>query len=215
MFDQRPPSRPIGLIVAFVAPRAFGHALRCTVAALALSSLHATHAHGAEADPEAGRRSTVTCNGCHAQAGMQTVPNLGGQSPTYFVSAMRAYQDGTRSHATMRDVAKAWSDKELKNLAAWYAQFGKPANAEASVAERLSDVVACEACHGPEGRAPTNPESPVLAGQKVTYLKTALKEYREGKRAHAVMQGAAANLGDADIDALAQYFAKLPGITVK
>jgi len=146
---------------------------------------------------------------------MQSVPNLGGQSPTYFVASMRAYQEGKRAHATMRDVAKTYTDKDLKNFAAYYAQFGKQDGDGGGVSEKPAVSAQCEACHGPLGRAPVNPESAVLAGQKAAYLKLVLKEYREGTRTHAVMQQAAASLTDADIEVLGVYFSQLEGLLVK
>lgn len=171
------------------------------------------NAMAAGGDPEAGRKKTVTCNGCHAQSGMQSVPNLGGQSVPYFIAAMRAYQDGKRSHSTMRDVAKSYSDKELKNFAAYYAQFR--AVAEGASAEAPSAAAVCASCHGSEGREPVNVESPVLAGQKAAFLKLTLQEYRDGSRKHAIMQLQAATLTDTDIDALAGYFSGLKGLVVK
>ena len=149
-----------------------------------ISFLHALSVYGAGGDPEAGRRQTVTCNACHGQASLQSVPNLGGQSFAYFVSAMRAYQeDGKRSHGTMRDVAKAYKDKELKNFAAHYAQFASMA--EGSGAAKPVQASVCEGCHGQEGRSPTNPESAVIVGQKGSYLKMTIGEYRDGTRKHA------------------------------
>jgi len=183
--------------------------------AAALTFLPALSAFSAGGDPEAGRRKTVTCNGCHAQASLQSVPSLGGQSFAYFLSAMRAYQDGRRSHATMRDVAKAYTDKELKNFAAYYAQVAPENPDKGSPGTRPAAADACEACHGQHGRAPTNPDSAVLAGQKASYLKLVLTEYRDGTRKHEIMQPAAANLADDEIDAIAGYYAALPGLAVK
>lgn len=186
-------------------------ALTATIACALVS----TAVMAAGGDAEAGRRKTVTCNACHGQASMQSVPNLGGQSPAYFVAAMRAYQDGKRGHATMRDVAKAYSDKELKNFAAYYAQFGKGEGMQSTGPEVPAVAAACEACHGQGGRVPVNPESPILAGQKPSYLKAALKEYRDGTRKHAVMQAAASQLADPDIETLEEYYARVEGLTVK
>ena len=180
-----------------------------------LWSLLALAAHAAGGDAEAGRRSTVTCNACHGQASLKSVPNLGGQSGTYFVAAMRAYQDGKRGHATMRDVAKAWSDKELKNFAAYYAQFGKREADAAPPIEKPASAAPCETCHGGEGRVPINPDSAVLAGQKSSYVKIALREYRGATRVNAVMQAVAASLADDEIDVLSDYFSQLVGLEVK
>lgn len=146
---------------------------------------------------------------------MKNVPSLGGQSVDYFVAAMRAYQDGKRSHATMRDVARAFSEKDLRNLAAYYAQFGAPPDAGNPAGEKPPRAGSCETCHGEGGRVPVNPGSAVLAGQKPAYLAAVIREYRDGSRPHAVMHGAVAELGDADVDAVAAWFAGLPGLVVK
>lgn len=146
---------------------------------------------------------------------MKSVPTLGGQSVTYFVSAMRAYQDDTRGHATMRDVAKAYGDKDLKNFAAHYAQFGSAEGVAAQDIARPPAAASCESCHGLQGRVPVNPESAVLAGQKKSYLMAAIKEYRDGTRKHAVMREAVANLTDPDVEALSDYFSALAGLVVK
>lgn len=169
-------------------------------------------AFAAEGDPAAGKRKTVTCNGCHGQAAMKSVPSLGGQSPAYFVAAMIAYQDGVRTHATMRDVAKAWSLQDLKNFAAWYAEPLAPA-ADPFAGPPSSER--CVACHGADGRDAVSPDVPRIAGQKVTYLEQVLREYRGGTRVHAVMQAQAADLTDEDIVALARHFAGRAGLQVK
>lgn len=186
-----------------------------TTAAAVACMIQSLSALAADGDPEAGRRKTVTCNGCHGQASMLSVPKLGGQRVAYFVAAMQAYQEGKRTHATMRDVAKGYTDKEIKNFAAYYAQFLTAVDADSSTSERPANVALCESCHGPDGRAPVNPESAILAGQKATYLKAVLRDYREGPRAHEAMRSAVGNLTDAELDALADYFAGLPGLVVK
>lgn len=174
----------------------------------------ATGTLAAEPDAAAGKRKTVTCNGCHGQAAMKNVPSLGGQSPAYFIAAMVAYQDGVRTHATMRDVAKAWSMQDLKNFAAWYAEPLAPA-ADASPVDGPAAVQRCATCHGIDGREPASPEVPRLAGQKEGYLAQVLREYRGGLRLHAIMQPQAADLSDDDIAALARHFAGRPGLLVK
>lgn len=174
-----------------------------------LGALLSHAALAAGGDPEAGRRKTVTCKGCHAQESMQSVPRLGAQSATYFVAAMRAYQDGLRTHPTMRDVAKAYSDRELKDFAAYYAQPGGEDEGETPAGSPPAAAVVCEGCHGGGGRTPITADAPVLAGQKAAYLRLTLTEYRDGARKHALMQPQAAGLSDADIESLAAYFAGL------
>jgi len=166
-------------------------------------------------DPAAGKRKTVTCNGCHGQAGMKSMPSLGGQNPTYFVAAMRAYQDGVRPHPTMRDVAKAFSDRDFKNFAAYYAEPREAAGDAAAETPAPDTASGCGACHGADGRETITPDTPRLAGQKAPYIDQTLREYRTGTRKHAVMQEQAATLTDEQIVELAAYYASLPGLFVR
>lgn len=72
-------------------------------------------------------------------------------------------------------------------------------------------VTVCTACHGADGKA-TQPIYPHLAGQYANYIEQALKEYRAGTRKNPVMGPQAASLTDADIRALAAYYAAQPSL---
>ena len=71
----------------------------------------------------AGRDKAETCLGCHAVEGYfnvyptYRVPKLGGQSPGYILSALKAYKDGSRKHETMHANAENLSDKDMKEIA--------------------------------------------------------------------------------------------------
>jgi len=67
----------------------------------------------------------------------------------------------------------------------------------------------CASCHGANGIA-VLPAHPHLAGQDEAYLRAALAAYRNGARQHAPMQAAVGVLSEAELDALARYFASLP-----
>ena len=41
-------------------------------------------------------------------------------------------------------------------------------------------AAACAACHGPDGKSPTDPNAPMLAGQYADYLRKALRDYQTG-----------------------------------
>lgn len=69
----------------------------------------------------------------------------------------------------------------------------------------------CQACHGLDGNAGTDPQYPRLAGQYHDYLARALHEYKTGDRKNPIMAGFVATLSDADIENLAAYFSSLPG----
>jgi cytochrome c553 len=49
---------------------------------------------------------------------------------------------------------------------------------------------------------------PSLAGQHPDYMVRALQEYKKGGRKNPIMGGFVANLKDADIEAIADYFSK-------
>ncbi len=94
-------------------------------AALVLSAMPAS---AADADASAGKQKTAMCAGCHGIEGYKTafpavyhVPKLGGQHASYIVKALQAYKSGERSHPTMRAIAAGLTDKDMADLAAYYA----------------------------------------------------------------------------------------------
>ncbi|MBC8452034.1 MAG: c-type cytochrome [Rhodospirillaceae bacterium] len=64
----------------------------------------------------------------------------------------------------------------------------------------------CIICHSADGNGATK-EIPVIAGQKVDYLKAQLVRFRSSDRKHAIMQNQSRYLTDAEIDRIANYFA--------
>jgi cytochrome c553 len=63
----------------------------------------------------------------------------------------------------------------------------------------------CAACHGASGHA-SMPGVPNLAGQRLDYLRDALKQYRDGRRNVPVMRAAIGPVSDAELDALARWY---------
>ena len=72
----------------------------------------------------------------------------------------------------------------------------------------------CAACHGPDGNS-TAPDFPRLAGQHYDYLVKALSDYKTGERKNAIMAPQAANLSKRDIEDLAAFYSRQPGLVVK
>jgi len=68
---------------------------------------------------------------------------------------------------------------------------------------------ACAGCHGAngEGIAP----NPALAGKEEQLLLQALKDYKTGKRANAVMKSMVSPLNDQQMADLAAYYSSLKG----
>lgn len=183
---------------------------------LALSGLLlATSNVQAAGDPDAGRTKANTCMGCHGIPNYTNayptyrVPKIGGQSEALIVSALKEYKSGQRPHATMRAQAANLSDQDMADIAAFltHAAVHKDGQPGGGANSTLDKAQVCAACHGPNGAKPITPDYPVLAGQHRNYLEHALREYKSGVRKNAVMASQMGALSDADIKALAAYFA--------
>jgi cytochrome c553 len=81
------------------------------------------------ADSEAGRKlaQAKRCSDCHGAAGISgegtSYPNLAGQKPVYLKQALLAYRDQARQHPLMTPMAQGLSDKDIENLAAYFASL--------------------------------------------------------------------------------------------
>ncbi len=158
----------------------------------------------------AGKTAAAGCVGCHGEGGVSgnpATPSLAGQEAQYFIDAMRAYKDGSRSDATMKGPAGSIDEATAKNLAAYYAgqmpqapKVGKPLTV-AEWAER------CDRCHGVNGNS-TDPRSPALAAQKVEYLERVLRAYKKGERKSKEMAVMSEGLDDVLVDGLAAHYAR-------
>ena len=68
----------------------------------------------------------------------------------------------------------------------------------------------CARCHGVEGWGRGEGAFPHLAGQKAAYLEMALRSYAGEARPSGLMQTPASRLGEAEIRAVARYYASRP-----
>lgn len=182
-------------------------------------------------DAAAGRQKAAMCIGCHGIPGYQAsfpevhkVPMISGQNAKYIASALEAYKKGERKHPTMRGVAASLSEKDIGDLAAFYAGHTKGAAAvpdkpamtpSAQVAELLKKGN-CASCHGENMSKPIDPSYPKLAGQHADYLAAALRSYKVQHnanvgRGNAIMGGMVQPFSNNDMKALSQYIASLPG----
>jgi cytochrome c553 len=179
----------------------------------------------AEGDPARGKARAQMCEGCHGIADYRTayprvypVPRIGGQQAPYIVKTLQDYKTGARRHPTMRGIAATLSDRDMADLAAYYAATSRPGTtttaASNAVGKKKADE-ACAACHGSDGNKPISPETPRLGDQQYGYLVQALSDYRNGTRDNAVMSAMAKPLTKKEIDELAGYFSSQQGLTTK
>ncbi|MEM7253199.1 MAG: cytochrome c [Pseudomonadota bacterium] len=75
-------------------------------------------------DPMAGNARAATCMACHGPAGISSQPlwpNLAGQKEAYLKKQLMDFRDGRRNDPSMSAMARALSDEDIANLAAYYA----------------------------------------------------------------------------------------------
>jgi cytochrome c553 len=107
------------------------------IASLFFAAMALASASGAMAQQSQGKAAPPAvnismCTGCHGIAGYRTayptvyhVPKIAGQQAEYIVKALQAYKSGARQHPSMRGIAASLSDKDMADLAGYYAGGGK------------------------------------------------------------------------------------------
>jgi cytochrome c553 len=194
----------------------------------------AVHAQAPAGDVNAGEKKVAMCIGCHGIPGYQAsfpevhkVPMISGQTAGYIAAALTAYRKGDRKHPSMRGISGSLTDQDIADLAAFYAAHGKvegtavPATAAAPAAADVAPLLtkgACISCHGDNFNKPIDANTPKIAGQYADYLYVALKAYKTDNnpllgRSNPVMAGVARQFSNAELKAMAQYIASLPGET--
>lgn len=69
-------------------------------------------------------KAAGVCASCHGKDGNNDAPDfpkLAGQYEDYLVKALRDYKSGERNNAIMKGFAAALTDRDIRNLAAYYA----------------------------------------------------------------------------------------------
>lgn len=205
------------------------------VAAVTMSSLvHAEEANKTvKADPAKGEalfangdatRNVVACVACHGAAGNSAIvqnPKLAGQHAAYIYKQLNNFKGPDRNNAIMTNIAKALTDDDMKNIAAYLdVQTVKPGAAKnkstvelgkkiyrGGIAEK--NVPACAACHGPNGSGMPD-QFPRLGAQHQEYTLAQLTNFRAGTRKNSIqMTTISKRLSDDEMQAVADYVAGL------
>ena len=174
-------------------------------------------------DIQSCKEKSETCIACHGEDGNSVVslwPSLAGQHPKYLLKQLRLIQSEERYIAEMKGLLDGYSNKDLQDMAAYYA------NNKNKVGQTSADLVdqgyklyyagslekgipACTACHSPRGLGNSPAGYPLLSGQKTEYIAKTLKDYRTGNRQYseqsAIMVSIAYKLDDKEIEALASF----------
>ncbi len=160
-------------------------------------------------DPVAGEPASAMCGGCHGAHGVSidsATPSLAGQDAQYLVKATKAYRT-TRKNWGMQRYVAGLSDKDVDNLAAFYA-VQEPQAADKVPTSTQELAAKCNRCHDAEPTAAM--AAPKMKGQDKDYLVMALRAYRDGKRVSSTMHNMSFPYSNAIIDSLASWYAEQP-----
>ena len=165
---------------------------------------------GSTHDPVAdGALIAASCNGCHHNP-QGVTPNLNGLAPSYLQMALKSYKNGERPHPGMRRFSQHLNNLDIEKVALYYATQPSPTASHAN-AEQPGDMDTltrrCNGCHGDNGNS-NNAATPTLAAQRADYLKHAMQAYATGQRPHQTMTDTVTQLTQAEIDALAHFYAR-------
>jgi cytochrome c553 len=184
-------------------------------------SLNAVSAEGPE--PKAAKEVCAACHGADGHSITPQYPSIGGQHEAYTAKQLADFKSGQRKSPIMEPIAKALDEKQIAQLAAYYAQkkprLGTARDAElVAKGEKLfrggnpaEDVPACAGCHLPNG-AGIPRAFPRLAGQYSEYIAAQLRAFRSEERANdpsKAMRAIASRMTEEEIRAVAEYISGL------
>ena len=81
----------------------------------------------ASGDAEVGKKKSTPCAACHGANGVSAsdaFPNLAGQYEDYLETALKHYKSGKRKNAIMSGQVANLSEKDIMDLAAYFASQG-------------------------------------------------------------------------------------------
>ena len=169
------------------------------------------------ADISAGKtiadRDCKSCHGLNGGGAAPAIPHLAAQRESYLLASLKAYKEGKRTHAALRDMMGHMSEADLRSLAAHYASLPPVANAPAKNGQLVFPyergktlAAACAKCHDEDGNSKI-PGTPTLAGQQPLYFVAAIQEYLHAERKTAPMHAKLRRLDKLERESVALYFA--------
>lgn len=193
-----------------------------------------------------GKGEAPPCMTCHGEKGLgddnMGTPRIAGMGFVYLRKQLYEFAADRRTDTTMgvmNGIARALSDQDKADVAAYAAGIREDALASASNLEEIRaagavpvgekhlgkgivlygiperNVPACSSCHQYNGRGAL-PLYPTIGGQRYVYLVNQLKMWRDGSRANdplAQMRAVASKLTDEDIYNVAAYLTGAPPIS--
>ena len=145
-------------------------------------------------------------------------PNLAGQYPEVIIKQLLDYKRGDRASAAMQAIAAPLDERQVRDLAAYYASLPRPRNTPVtdmakvpplvSVGDPMRNIAPCAACHGGMEQ---KLGAPWLEGMPKDYLLAQLGDFASGARAndsHAQMRNMVRSLTKQEIGEVAEFYAR-------
>ena len=169
-----------------------------------------------------GRGATLAlnCTMCHGAQGLSVsnAPNLAGQYPEVVIKQLYDYKNGKRANAVMEALAKGLSERDIQDLAAYYAFLPKARTAPTTYDEKLPalvrvgdplrNIAPCISCHGGVDQ---KIGTPWIEGMPKEYLVAQLAAFKRGDRRNdsaAQMRNMARPMTDAEIEEVSSFYAR-------
>ncbi|MDM0000712.1 c-type cytochrome [Variovorax sp. J22P240] len=169
-----------------------------------------------------GRGATLAlnCTMCHGAQGMSTsnAPNLSGQYPEVVIKQLLDYKAGRRSHTLMETLARNMSQRDIEDLAAYYAYLPKARTAPTTydeslpalvrVGDPLRNIAPCISCHGGVDQ---KLGAPWIEGMPKDYLVEQLKAFKTGARRNdslGQMRNMSRPMSEQEIAEVAEFYAR-------
>ena len=171
------------------------------------------------AETTRGEELAAACAACHGDNGnskTENIPSLAGHPAPYLTVQLILFREQQRRNAVMTPLAKDLSDKDIENLAAYFAAQKRVATNRADNSklaahgQQTADAHRCGTCHLPDysGRE----QIPRLGAQRQDYLAKTMRDYKVGSRSglDGMMTSVLHPVTDEQIVALAAYLAQIP-----
>lgn len=169
-----------------------------------------------------GRGATLAlnCTMCHGAQGLSVsdAPNLAGQYPEVVIKQLLDYRSARRSSSIMEALARNLSDRDIDDLADYYAYLPKARTGPTTysdalprlvrVGDPLRNIAPCISCHGSVDQ---KLGAPWLEGMPKAYLVEQLRAFESGTRtndSHAQMRNMSRTLTGPEIDQVASFYAR-------
>lgn len=186
----------------------------------------ATLAHPSPDSIGRGATLALQCAICHGPSGVSQAqsPNLAGQYANVVYKELQDFKSGARVNAVMTPFAVKLNDRDMVDVASYYAYLprlpgyhpdaGAPLPKIVINGAPLRGIAPCGSCHG---GIDNKPGSPWLEGEPAAYIKAQLENFAKGVRTNDIsqqMRNVARAMTPEEIDEAANYYASQPPTSV-